>query len=104
MMEVKIDDLRKVVLRILDHISETHKIDKVEIQSPYYWQVPEDKIYNMDAILEEMDVGNLNDDWDFVSNLLDDREQPLANQLTEVAPLLRYVGEILGKSTAARGG
>ena len=51
-----------------------------------------------------LDVGNLADDWEFVSRLLREENQPVAYQLTELAPLLAYIGEALAKDLGKRGG
>ncbi len=38
-------------------------------------------------------VGSLEDDWGFVKKLLDPDRDPVPIQLTEIAPLIRYLGE-----------
>ena len=53
---------------------------------------------------KELDIGSLSDDWEFLSKLLQSENQPVAYQLTQVAPLLRYLGEWLGEDLAKDGG
>lgn len=104
MTEIKIADLKKAVNRLLDHIVETRHVDSITIEHPYYWHIPADQIYNMDADVRDLDVGSLEDDWEFASALLDDGEIPVAYQLTQIAPLLRYIAETLGVALAKEGG
>ena len=52
----------------------------------------------------ELEVGNLADDWEFVSSLSQANAPPVAFQLTELAPLLAYVGEALADQLSPRGG
>ncbi len=52
----------------------------------------------------QLDVGSLVDDWGFVSSLLEPDASPVAYQLTELAPLLAYVGEKLAVELAGKGG
>ena len=104
MTEIMIADVKSVINRILDHIVETRKVDRVVIDSPFYWDIPPEKAYDINVDVNELDVGNLNDDWDFVSTLLDDKEEPLAYQLVEIAPILHFIGEKLGKDLAKFGG
>ena len=49
-------------------------------------------------------LGIFDDDWEFVSTLLRPEGSPVASQLTEVAPLLRRLGEVLGSELGAKGG
>ena len=51
----------------------------------------------------ELDVGDLADDWEFVSRLLQEENHPVAYQLTELAPLLAYLGEVLAQDLGERG-
>ena len=51
----------------------------------------------------ELEVGDLADDWEFVSRLLQEENQPVAYQLTELAPLLAYLGEVLARDLSERG-
>lgn len=104
MTEIAIEDIKRIIDRLLDHIKEARGIEAVEIKSPFYWDIPADQRYNMNTDVSELNVGSLDDDWEFVSKLLDPAEVPLSNQLTEVAPLLRYIGETLGAVLAKDGG
>ena len=49
-------------------------------------------------------VGDLADDWEFVSRLLQEANAPVAYQLTELAPLLAYLGEVLARDLGEEGG
>jgi hypothetical protein len=40
----------------------------------------------------------------FVSRLLHEENQPVAYQLTELAPLLAYLGEVLARDVGEQGG
>ena len=52
----------------------------------------------------ELEVGDLADDWEFVSRLLQEgRNQPVAYQLTELARCWRTLGEVLARDSASRG-
>jgi len=104
MTEISIADVRKVVNRLLDHITDTRKIEKITIDDDLYWEIPSDNRYDMSSDIEELYVGNLVDDWGFVSGLLDENVTPVTYQLTEVAPILRFIGEKLGEELAGKGG
>ena len=102
--EIDLVKLKTMVDRLLDHVIETRGVRTVALEDQYYWEVPAPARYRTDTDPGELDVGNLADDWEFVSRLLREENQPVAYQLTEVAPLLAYVGETLARDLGSRGG
>ena len=70
----------------------------------FYWNIPAVHRYDMSSSPKELDVGSLVDDWEFVSGLVSKNDEPVVYQLTEVAPLLNYIGEALAAKAASKGG
>lgn len=103
-MEIDLRDLRRVTLRLLDHLIETRGINTVEIDRNFYWQVPSEKRFDTSAMPAELDAGSLVDDWGFVSGLLQNDSPPVAYQLTELAHLLTFIGEKMSAELASKGG
>lgn len=97
-------NLKAATNRVLDHIIERCGVETVEIETSFYWDIDPKSRYNMNEDPDRLDVGSLEDDWNFSSSLLSEETQPLANQLTELAPLLLYVGEVLGQRLGKDGG
>ncbi len=104
--KIELEKLQFVVNRLFDHIIKTRNIDSIKIiqSENFYWQIEPKDLYNMSVKPTEFTSGSLADDWEFVSTLLDKNTDPVAYQLTEVAPLLNYVGEVLAKELAKHGG
>jgi hypothetical protein len=102
--EIDLMELKAVVDRLLDHVIETRGVRTVALEDPYYWEVPAPARYKTEVGPGDLDVGNLADDWEFVSGLLREENQPVAYQLTELGPLLAYIGEALAKDLGKRGG
>jgi hypothetical protein len=102
--EVDLIELKKVVNRLLDHVIETRGVRAVTLGDRYYWEVPAPDRYRGEVDPGELDVGDLADDWEFVSRLLHEENQPVAYQLTELAPLLAYLGEVLARDVGEQGG
>src|SRR5687767_12683225 len=103
-MNIDIVKLKAALDRSLDHLITTRGITGVELGSDYYWEVPEADRYNVVDRPGELEIGRLSDDWQFVAELANSDTVPVAYQLTEIAPLLRRVGEVLGRDLAAKGG
>lgn len=103
-MEIDLVELKKVVDRLFEHVIETRGVKVLRIEGNYYWNIPDDGVYNMSNKPTELNIGSLNDDWNFISSLLNDNADPVAYQFTEVSPLLRYLGQALSRDLAKFGG
>ena len=103
-MEIDLRELQRITNRLLDHAIKTRGISKVLLKRNFYWNIEEKELYDIDQKPLSCTVGSLNDDWEMVSPLTSEEREPVVYQLTEVAPILRYVGEALGKDLAKRGG
>jgi hypothetical protein len=95
--EVRISDVRKVVLRLLDHIERDRGISSVQLSKNFYWGIEPQARFDMGRDPSEFEVGSLDDDWEFVSGLLDDSNEPVPLQLTELAPILDFIGQEVGE-------
>jgi hypothetical protein len=103
-MEIDLVEFKKIIDRLFHHIIVTRDTKSCEINASNYWNIPSPDVYSGDKDPTNLDIGSLEDDWEFLSRLLDENNQPVAYQLTEVAPLLRYIGETLGEKLAKYGG
>lgn len=103
-MEIDLGELKTIINRLLDHAIDKRGVTSVRLEKNYYWNISEESRYDMAIKVPDFDVGSLVDDWGFVSHLLDKESDPIVYQLTEVAPILRYVGESLGRELAKYGG
>jgi hypothetical protein len=92
---INLRELQQATNRLFDHIIKTKGVECVELRQNFYWSVPAEQLYDVKNDLKQPDVGSLYDDWEFVQSLTQDATEPVAFQLTEVAPLLRYIGEVV---------
>jgi hypothetical protein len=92
---INLRELQQATNRLFDHIIKTRGVENVELRQNFYWSVPAEQLYDVKNNLKQPDVGSLYDDWEFVRSLTQDATEPVAFQLTEVAPLLRYIGEVV---------
>lgn len=91
---VEITDLRRIVNRLLDHIESSGK-RSIVLKETFYWDVPEEERYGIDDRPASLDVRSLHDDWDCIRFLLEEGEEPIVDQLSEAATLLRFIGDSL---------
>jgi hypothetical protein len=95
---VDLRELQSVINRILEHIIETKGVKRIDLKKDFYWTIPTEGLYQMEEEPKQLDVGSLYDDLEFVRGLTNIENDPVAYQLTEVAPLLRYLGEVVKES------
>ena len=95
---IDLRELQLVINRLLNHIIEEKRIAKVELVKDYYWNIPTSELYAVASDPKHLDVGSLFDDWGFVRGLTNQGETPVAMQLAEVAPILRYIGNVVGEA------
>jgi hypothetical protein len=96
MKEIEVQQLQQIANRLFDHIIQNRGIRTVTLEKDFYWDIPLDQLYDVETT-PELVMGSLNDDWEFVSDLLDKDSDPVSLSLTELAPLLRYLGEKIGR-------
>jgi hypothetical protein len=103
MRRINVEDLRKSVNVLLDHILESG-VESIDLEKQYYWQVNAQNKYDMATEPVGLVVGDLWDDLDFTEAVLTkDRKEAVAYTLTEVAQVLAYLGEVTGARLASRG-
>ncbi|MDH5668633.1 MAG: hypothetical protein OEY86_11530 [Nitrospira sp.] len=96
MTEIQIDQLRKIANKLFDHIENDLGIEKFVLDKNFYWDMDSKQLYDVETT-PTLNMGSLYDDWEFVSSLLEKDSAPVSLSLTELAPLLRYLGEKIGQ-------
>lgn len=91
-MEVKFDDLRILLDKILKHLEE-NGIRSIELEEDYYWDMPKEQLYNMKKDPKKLFVGQLYDDMESLSDILNGKDEPLGYALVWLSSILRYIGE-----------
>jgi len=88
---LKVRQLRYVVDAALRHIEDELGIDEVELREDLYWEVPAVAAFDLSKEPNELEVGNLFDDLDFLSPIAFAPENANALTLLHVYPLLKYL-------------
>ena len=87
--------LKAVVARLLDEAIVEHGSSEFEFKENFYWHLSAEKQFDMSSRPVPDEVGSLHDDWELVQGLADESAKVAVFSLTEVAPLLAYVGNTL---------
>lgn len=103
MRSIDIAKLKESINVLLDSVIESG-VDFVEIKDQYYWEVGTNQRYNMQGEPRELVLGDLFDDLEFVEAVLSRKESSIPYTLTEAAPLLLYVGEVVSGRLSTQDG
>ena len=96
-VDIKVAEFRLVMNRIFDHIEHDLGIERITLDQDSYWDVSDVERYNFDKSPEEFGHGQLQDDWEFLSSIIHDKDQAVSLMLIHAAPLLRRIGEQVGQ-------
>lgn len=91
-MKISTIDLRRATIALLQHLDETEQRE-FDFDEDFCWDVPADKRYLPYDKPGDLTMGQLSDDWSEVTQILEDRRQPVAYALVWLAAILRRVGE-----------
>ncbi len=101
MKEIDLTELQRITNHILDHLIKEKGVRSVPLTRDLYWSVPTESLYSPEKPQVELDIGSLYDDWELLKTGGADPSEVVPFQLTELAPLLRFVGETWGTGKAA---
>lgn len=96
-VEVKVADLRLVLCRILDHIEHDLGHATVKLDQDNYWDIADEERYDFKKSPRNFEHGQLRDDWEFLSSIIEDKDQAVSLMLIHAAPVLRRIGEQVGQ-------
>jgi hypothetical protein len=91
-MEIKISELSQICTKLFLHLQELG-YETIDISEDFYWNIPKSELYNPYQRPNQLDLGQLSDDWNDLITVLSGEEEPYANGLVDLAPILRVIGE-----------
>lgn len=94
---INIGQLRTIIDSILSHIENDLQLKEIELSEDYYWNIADDVLYMGENKEEEITVGSLCDDLEFLMPLLHDKDHAFSLMLIHVAPILRYLALKVGQ-------
>lgn len=93
-MKILLSDLEKITEALFVKIKNSG-YDEVEISDDYYWNISNENRYTPYKEPEEFTLGQLSDDWNELSKILENSEEPINYALVWLAAILRKIGEDL---------
>lgn len=92
-MRVTTSELARAAETILLHLESIGQTE-FEMTEDFYWNIPEDEIYNPYAAPNNLDMGQLSEDLGRVRAILADPDLTVGAGLVWLSSILRRVGEM----------
>lgn len=90
-MKVRVSELRQATNLLLDHLERSGHTE-IEMETDYYWSIPNEKLYSVSEEPSDFTVGQLSEDLQNVRAVIGGKRPPIAYALVWVSTLLRFIG------------
>lgn len=91
-MKISIDEIEEVTRHLFAHLRESG-VELIDLDADFYWNVSLEQRYNVNVEPNDLDVGQLSDDWGELMRIARGDAPPIAYALVWLSAILRYVGE-----------
>lgn len=90
-MILRLSELKIASDKILDHIQKQHG-DLIEIEGDYYWDVDDESRLDPYKEPDQMELGQLSDDWSTIKQIVNGEKEPIGYALVWLAALYKTIG------------
>lgn len=87
---IDLEVLRIAINRIFDHMANEEELTHVDLDKDYYWSIDDEELYEVSRQPQNLGLGQLYDDWEFLEGMLKDGSE-CRPMLEHVSALLRYI-------------
>ncbi len=91
-MNIELSELKAIFLLEINHLEELG-YEKIEIPVDYYWNIPQNVRYDPYKEPDNLDLGQLSDDWQDLQKIIRGENDPVAYDLVWLSTILRAIGE-----------
>lgn len=91
-MQIEVSKLREISKKLFSHL-ENNGYDQVELEVDFYWNIPEEEKYQMENSPKDLDIGQLDEDWDFLQEVLKQDHEPIGYEFVWLGKVLEAIGE-----------
>ena len=93
-MQVSVETLRRVSLALFERL-EARGYEMIDVPHDYYWDIDRAQRHNLDTQPENLNVGQLTEDWWNLEEMIRDESLCAAYGLTWLGAVLREIGELI---------
>jgi len=90
------NDLKNILLALINKIE---KLDNssFSLDNDLYWSIQDEELYNIYEEPQEITIGSLKDDWDFLQKILNEEREVIGYDFNKVSNILKKIGSDLTK-------
>ena len=92
-INVDLEEIRSALETVFDHLKK-NGVTTIEIEEDYYWNVPQEDVYNPLVDPTDLDLGQLTDDWSRLQSIRTGEDPVVGYALVWASSLLRRIGEL----------
>ncbi len=96
-MKVSLADIRAISSLLYDYLEQSGR-QEFEIEEDYYWEIPEEHMYDPANDPKDFTLGQLSFDWDDLKSMLKDQNEhpPIGYGLVWLSSIIRVIGQRSG--------
>ncbi|MCJ7933845.1 MAG: hypothetical protein MUW56_09465 [Chryseobacterium sp.] len=87
-LELKIHDIKKILIDKLDIIDETIFIDQ-----DLYWNILDTELYDVYKDPKELTIGSIVEDYEFISAVIEGNRDIIDYDLYKLSSILKFLGK-----------
>jgi len=92
-MQINAADLKILIQRLSDNIGENLP-DNIDIDAEdFYWEIPENDLYNPMEEPSTFTLGQLSDDWEELQRLKEGEVIPVSHDLKRLSAILQIISK-----------
>lgn len=91
-MDIKISDIEKAFLLTMNHLK-ADGLTSISIDDDYYWKIPQENQYDPYVKPDNLTIGQLSEDWEWLSKVINGECEPLAYTLVYLSAIIKRIGE-----------
>jgi hypothetical protein len=89
--KINIAELQQITNEFFEHILNVLEIDSIELTESLYWSIHDEEKYKVENQPQNMGLGDLYDDMEFLKHILKDKDQAVPAMMMHLAPILDYL-------------
>ncbi|ETT01098.1 MULTISPECIES: hypothetical protein [Providencia] len=90
-MNIDLNVLKDAINTIFDEMKK-HGIESIKLDSDFYWNVPSESLYNIYNDPQQLDIGQLEDDYKMLCEAKE-KDILVRYNLKNISAILRYLAE-----------
>ena len=89
--QIKASDLKKIISLLALKLDSLNNDTSFIIDKDLYWHIPEEDLYSVYEVPNNLTIGSLTEDWNFLQDVMLGKREILDYDLNKISILLRYL-------------